>query len=256
MKPPPRTAAPLIPPQPTPESLREAAACCRACPLWKHATRTVFGEGPPRARLMFVGALPGDKEDLLGRPFMGPAGAVLDVALSQAGLERDAVYITNAVKHFKWKPAGKKRLLQKPNALEEAACRPWLDAELAAVEPALVVCLGAAAARQLLGRGFRVSRDRGRIIAARAPLGPMYLVTVHPAAVLRASDDETRRREFALFVEDIKLAAAALRAPSRARAGPAYARSRRSPARFARAPRPSARRFHVPSRAIPYQYYD
>jgi DNA polymerase len=247
-----RTAAPLIPPQPTLETLREAAARCQACPLWKSGTRTVFGEGAPRARLLLVGEQPGDKEDKVGRPFVGPAGAVLALALAEAGLDRDEVYVTNAVKHFKWTPSGKRRIHQKPNALEQAACRPWLDAELAVVQPELVVCLGATAAQALLGRDVRVTRDRGRVLAARQPMGPLYMATVHPSSILRAPDDESRRRALAQFIADLKRAAAALRAPSTARAGPPSSRSRRTPGRFARPPRSSRPRRRVPSRTSPY----
>ena len=189
-------------------ALREAAAGCTACPLHLLGTQTVFGEGLKRARVVLVGEQPGDREDLEGRPFVGPAGRLLDEALQDAGIDRDAAYVTNAVKHFKWQPRGKRRIHQKPNAAEIAACRPWLDAELAVVRPEVLVCLGATAAQALLGRSFRVTRDRGRLV--ESPLAPATLATVHPSSILRAPDDETRRRERRLFVEDLRVAAKAL----------------------------------------------
>ena len=168
-------------------------------------TQTVFGEGLKRARVVLVGEQPGDREDLEGRPFVGPAGRLLDEALQDAGIDRDAAYVTNAVKHFKWQPRGKRRIHQKPNAAEIAACRPWLDAELAVVRPEVLVCLGATAAQALLGGSFRVTRDRGRLV--ESPLAPATLATVHPSSILRAPDDETRRRERRLFVDDLRVAA-------------------------------------------------
>ena len=155
------TAAPLVPPRPSLPSLREAAAGCRACPLWRTGEQTVFGEGRAGARAMLVGEQPGDREDVEGRPFVGPAGRLLDEALEEAGIDRSLAYVTNVVKHFKWTPRGKRRIHQKPNWGEIAACRPWLDAELAVVRPAVLVCLGATAAQALLGRQFRVTRQRG-----------------------------------------------------------------------------------------------
>ncbi len=202
------TAAAFLPERLSLAALREAAAGCTACPLHLLGTQTVFGEGLKRARLVLVGEQPGDREDLAGRPFVGPAGRLLDDALGEAGIERDAAYVTNAVKHFKWRPRGKRRIHQKPNAAELAACRPWLDAELAVVGPEVLVCLGATAAQALLGRDFRVTRDRGRLIDS--PLAPTTLATVHPSSILRAPDDETRRRERELFVADLKVAARAL----------------------------------------------
>ena len=166
------------------DALRAEAAGCRACPLWQSATQTVFGEGPRLAALMLVGEQPGDHEDLEGRPFVGPAGALLDRALEEAGIERSTVYLTNAVKHFKWTPKGKRRIHQKPNAAEVEACRPWLEAEIAAVRPTLVVALGAVAAQALLGRGFRVTRHRGEVFPQ--PEGPPITATVHPSSILRA----------------------------------------------------------------------
>lgn len=191
-------------------TLREAAAGCTACPLHLLGTQTVFGEGLKRARTVLVGEQPGDREDLEGRPFVGPAGRLLDEALADAGIDRRTVYVTNAVKHFKWQPRGKRRIHQRPNASEIAACRPWLDAELAVVRPEVLVCLGATAAQALLGRSFRVTRERGRLV--ESPLAPATLATVHPSSILRAPDDETRRRERALFVDDLRVAARALAA--------------------------------------------
>ena|SRR2546422_3628327 len=183
-------------------TLRKMAAACRACDLWKRGTQTVFGEGVPGAAIMLVGEQPGNEEDLAGRPFVGPAGTLLDRALDAAGIERGRVYVTNVVKHFKWEPRGKRRIHQKPNAHEIAACRPWLEAEIAAVKPRVIVCLGATAAQALLGRQFRVTRDRGRLVDS--PLGVKLLATVHPSAILRAPDDESRRSEMRRFVEDLK----------------------------------------------------
>jgi DNA polymerase len=191
-------------------TLRAAAAECRACDLWERATQTVFGEGSEDAEVMLVGEQPGDQEDKQGRPFAGPAGRVLDEALEAAGIDRSKVYVTNVVKHFKWKPQGKRRIHQKPNAAEIAACRPWLDAELEAVQPRLLICLGASAAQALLGRTFRVTNERGKLV--ESPLAPMVIATVHPSSVLRAADDETRRVEFKRFVEDLRTAAEALAA--------------------------------------------
>jgi len=202
------TAAPLIPPHPTLPKLRAEAAGCRACDLWERGTQTVFGEGRRTARILLVGEQPGDREDLEGRPFVGPAGLLLDRALEEAGIARADAYVTNAVKHFKWEPRGKKRIHQKPNAVEIAACRPWLEAELAVVKPHVLVCLGATAAQALLGKSFRVTKSRGVFVAS--PLAPRVLATVHPSSILRAPDEETRHREYAAFVGDLKVAARAL----------------------------------------------
>ncbi|MDB4965203.1 MAG: phage polymerase-related protein [Myxococcales bacterium] len=191
------------------KQLRAEAAGCTRCDLYKCGTQTVFGEGTARARVMFVGEQPGDQEDLQGRPFVGPAGRLLDKALAVAGIDRRDVYVTNVVKHFKWEPRGKRRLHQKPNAREIAACRPWLDAELSVVKPDIVVCLGSTAAQALLGRSFRVTKLRGRPVPS--PLAPKVLATVHPSSVLRAPDDETRERETAAFVRDIVTVARLLR---------------------------------------------
>ena len=199
----------LIPDQLSLPSLREAAASCQACDLHETGTQTVFGEGAVGATVMFVGEQPGDREDLAGKPFVGPAGHLLDEALARAGIDRDRVYVTNAVKHFKWKPQGKRRLHQKPNATEIAACRPWLDAEIATVRPRLIVCLGATAAQALLGASFRVSIDRGRVM--ERPGLPPIIATVHPSAILRAPDEESRHAEMEAFVADLKIVARRLK---------------------------------------------
>src|SRR5207248_641384 len=184
------TAAPLIPARPTLKKLQVVAAGCQACDLWKTGTQTVFGEGKQTSTVMFVGEQPGDKEDLSGHPFVGPAGALLDKALLEAGIDRQAVYVTNVVKHFKWEPRGKRRIHKKPNAAEIAACRPWLDTEIALVKPRAIVCLGATAAQALLGRQFKVTAQRGEFITSS--LAPIVMATVHPSSLLRAPDDETR----------------------------------------------------------------
>ncbi|WP_373047907.1 UdgX family uracil-DNA binding protein [Vulgatibacter sp.] len=196
------TAAPLVPRAGGVDALREAAAGCRACELWERGTQTVFGAGPQGARIVFVGEQPGNEEDLAGAPFVGPSGKLLDQGLEAAGIDRSLAYVTNVVKHFKWEPRGKRRIHAKPNAREIAACRPWLDAELAAVKPLAVVCLGATAAQALLGRGFRVTQSRGELLE-RTGLAPWVMATVHPSSVLRAPDDESRRRERARFFEDL-----------------------------------------------------
>jgi uracil-DNA glycosylase len=202
------TATPLIPPRPTLASLRAAAAGCRACDLWKRGTQTVFGEGPADARVMFVGEQPGNEEDLAGRPFVGPAGRLLEAALAEAGIDRADAYLTNVVKHFKWVPRGKKRIHEKPDAGEIRACRPWLEAEIEVVKPQVLVLLGATAAQALLGSSFRVSRQRGQLVPST--LAPAVIATVHPSSILRAPDDETRRRERALFVDDLRAVAKVL----------------------------------------------
>ena len=213
------TAAPLIPPRPTLPLLRSLAAGCRACDLYKRGTQTVFGEGAESACAMMVGEQPGDAEDRLGRPFVGPAGKLLDRALAEAGIDRRAVYVTNVVKHFKWKPRGKRRIHEKPNAREIAACRPWLEAELSLVKPRVLVCLGATAAQALLGRDFKVTRHRGELL--RSGLAPYVLATVHPSSLLRAPDEETRRRETLRFVQDLSRIAPLLRdAPQDQAPGP------------------------------------
>jgi uracil-DNA glycosylase len=204
------SAAVLVPEHPTLPSLRQAAAGCQACDLWKRGTQTVFGEGRRGAHALFVGEQPGNDEDLAGRPFVGPAGRVLDKALAEAGIDRDDVYVTNVVKHFKWEPRGKRRIHAKPDTLEIRACKPWLDAEIAVVRPKVIVCLGATAAQALLGRQFRVSKQRGELIPS--PLAPAVTATVHPSAILRAPDDETRREETRRFVEDLRKVARLLAA--------------------------------------------
>jgi uracil-DNA glycosylase len=201
------SAAPLVPAPASLSKLRAAAAGCRACPLWKTATQTVFGEGSPKSDVMFVGEQPGDQEDKLGKPFVGPAGQLFDRALEQAGIDRSSTYVTNVVKHFKWQARGKRRIHQKPSWSEVAACRPWLDAELAAVEPRVLVCLGATAAQALLGHDFRVTRQRGAPVDS--DLAPVVLATVHPSSILRA-DEKDRETELAAFVDDLKTLAALL----------------------------------------------
>lgn len=192
----------LIPAQLSLPALKEAASGCQACDLHKTGTQTVFGDGAVRAPVMFVGEQPGDREDIEGKPFVGPAGRLLDEALTEAGIDRSRVYITNAVKHFKWKAQGKRRLHQKPNAAEISACRPWLDAEIALIRPAVLVLLGATAAQALLGRDFRVSQQRGQFI--ERPGMPLIMATVHPSSILRAPDDESREIEREAFVHDLE----------------------------------------------------
>jgi len=204
-----KDAAELIPDRPTPEKLRAAAKSCRACDLWRHATQTVFGEGARNAELMLIGEQPGDAEDLAGHPFVGPAGKLLDRALLDAGIDRERVYVTNVVKHFKWEPRGKRRIHKKPSAREVAACQPWLEAEMALVKPRAIVCLGATAAQALLGRQFRVTAERGAFI--KSTLAPLVLATVHPSSILRAPDEETRRLEMKRFTQDLRAVARALR---------------------------------------------
>jgi len=205
---PPTDASDLIPDRPTLEKVRAAAKDCQACDLWRLGTQTVFGEGRPRANLMLVGEQPGDAEDLAGHPFVGPAGKLLNRALQDAGIDRADVYVTNVVKHFKWEPRGKRRIHKKPNAREIAACRPWLDIEIALVKPRAIVCLGATAAQSLLGRQFRVTAERGAFVTS--PLAPLVMATVHPSSILRAPDDETRRDELKRFTADLRKVARAL----------------------------------------------
>src|SRR5437762_5135938 len=193
-------------PAPVPEtnSLAKAAAAaeeCTACPLYKKATQTVFGEGPKHAAMFMIGEQPGDYEDVAGKPFVGPAGKIMDRALEEAGIDRKEVYVTNAVKHFKWEPRGKRRIHQKPNSREIAACRPWLEAELRLVKPKLVVCLGATAGQAIFGPSFRVTRERGKVLSSK--LAPRVLATVHPSSLLRQPDEESREREYKRFVDDL-----------------------------------------------------
>jgi uracil-DNA glycosylase family protein len=202
------TAARYLPDNPAELSLAEARARalkCRACPLYKLGTQTVFGEGPRKARIVFVGEQPGDQEDRTGHPFVGPAGRLFDQALAGAGIAREDIYVTNAVKHFKWKPAGKRRLHQKPSAREIAACRPWLETELQLIHPAIVVALGATAAQTLMGPAFRVTRDRGR--ALPAPWAKVFFATVHPSSILRGPPED-RARAFKEFEADLRKVAA------------------------------------------------
>jgi len=203
------TAAEYLPERLSLASLREAAAGCQACPLWRTGTQTVFGEGAARSELMLVGEQPGDREDREGHPFVGPAGRLLDEALEEAGIDRTRAYVTNVVKHFKWQARGKRRIHAKPAWSEIAACRPWLEAELTVVKPEVLVCLGATAAQALLGRSFRVTRERGKPV--ESDLAPHVLATIHPSAILRA-DDETRELERVALVDDLKVVAALLRA--------------------------------------------
>src|SRR5687767_12277878 len=197
-----RSADDLIPPRPTLPALKSAAADCQACDLWKKGTQTVFGEGSRRSNVLFVGEQPGNEEDLTGKPFVGPAGKLFDNALDEAGLDRKQTYVTNVVKHFKWEPRGKRRIHKKPNAVEIAACRPWLEAEIAVVKPEVIVALGATAAQALLGPKFRVTKQRGELF--ESTLAPYVMATVHPSSILRAPDDETRRLEYRYFVNDLK----------------------------------------------------
>jgi len=192
----------LIPPRPTLSTLKEAAADCRACDLWKKGTQTVFGEGSRRSKVMFVGEQPGNEEDLAGKPFVGPAGRLFDAALAEAGIDRNQTYVTNVVKHFKWEPRGKRRIHKKPNAQEIAACRPWLQAEIDVIKPEVIVALGATAAQSLFGTQFRVTKQRGQFL--ESALAPYVMATVHPSSILRAPDDEARRLEHRRFVDDLK----------------------------------------------------
>lgn len=186
------------------KTVAKAAGSCTACHLYKRATQTVFGEGPKNARLMLLGEQPGDQEDLAGKPFVGPAGKLLDRALEEAGIKRNEVYVTNTVKHFKWEPRGKRRLHQKPNAREIAACRPWLETELRLVRPKLLVCLGATAAQSILGPSFRVTRERGKVLGSE--IAAKVLATVHPSSLLRQPDEESRQRDYTRFVADLRAA--------------------------------------------------
>ena len=209
------SAADFIPPNPTLPKLRAASMTCRGCHLWTVGTQTVFGEGPKRARVMIVGEQPGDEEDKRGHPFVGPAGHLLDELLAEAGIDRAAVYVTNAVKHFKWERGekSKRRIHQKPNDGEVRACRPWLDQEIALVKPEVVICLGATAAQSLLGKSFRVTKSRGRKITA--PFAKAVFATVHPSSVLRAPDARARADARKALVADLRRVARFLDAPER-----------------------------------------
>ena len=196
------SAVDFFPERKTLPAFRNAAADCKACDLWERGTQTVFGEGARRAEVFFVGEQPGNEEDLTGKPFVGPAGRLFDDALAEAGIDRAQTYVTNIVKHFKWEPRGKRRIHKKPNAREITACRPWLEAEIALVKPKVIVCLGATAAQALLGPKFRVSTQRGEFI--ESTLASYIVATVHPSSILRAPDDQTRRIERRLFIDDLK----------------------------------------------------
>ena len=203
-------ARPAQPPDTTSWSaVREAAKGCEACHLYKRATQTVFGEGPKDAPIMLVGEQPGDYEDVAGKPFVGPAGKIMDRALEEAGIDRSHVYVTNAVKHFKWEPRGKRRIHKKPNSREIAACRPWLEAEIRLVKPQLVVCLGSTAGQVFFGPSFRVTRERGKVLSSK--LAPKVVATVHPSSLLRQPDEESREREYERFVVDLRAAVKASR---------------------------------------------
>ena len=210
------TAINLVPSNGTIDQVRAAAKGCQACDLWKNATQTVFGEGGVGSKIMLVGEQPGDQEDVQGRPFVGPAGRILDDALAEAGIDRSDVYVTNVVKHFKWEAAqrGKRRIHKKPRYSEIHACRPWLDAEIELVKPNVLVCLGATAAQSMLGREFSVNRQHGEVLAS--PLAPVVMATIHPSAILRSPDSESRRQQMRLFVADLRKAGQlADRAPRR-----------------------------------------
>lgn len=201
-------AADFLPPRRSLRALAAAAAGCRGCPLYRNATQVVFGEGLKRARLMLVGEMPGNDEDLAGRPFVGPAGRLLDRALAEAGIDRGEAYVTNAVKHFKWLPRGRRRLHERPNAREIAACAPWLEAEIELIAPRVLVCLGATAAKALLGPGFLVTRQHGQFVDS--DLAPLVTATGHPSAVLRQRSDEARNRAMAELVADLRTVQRAL----------------------------------------------
>jgi DNA polymerase len=203
-----RTAADELPDRLSLSSLRDAAATCTSCSLYKTGTQTVFGEGPRKAEVMLVGEQPGDKEDLAGKPFVGPAGKLLDRGLEDAGIDRNLVYVTNVVKHFKWEGRGKRRIHKKPNMAEITACRPWLEGEIAVVKPKAIVCLGATAAQALLGRDFKVSRQRGELVDS--PLAELVTATVHPSSILRERDDDARASAMQGFTEDLARVAAEL----------------------------------------------
>ena len=202
---------PAMPPDSSSLStVREAAKDCEACHLYKHATQTVFGEGPKKAPIMLIGEQPGESEDVAGKPFVGPAGKIMNRALKEAGIDRKGVYVTNAVKHFKWEPRGKRRIHQKPNSREVAACRPWLEAELRLVKPKLVIALGSTAGQAIFGPSFRVTRERGKLLSSR--IAPRVVATVHPSSLLRQPDEESRHREYNHFVADLRVALKVARA--------------------------------------------
>ena len=204
----PNDATPVLPERKSLKALRDSAAGCRGCHLWRYATQTVFGEGQKKSRVMFVGEQPGDKEDLAGRPFVGPAGRELDRALEEVAIDRSDVYVTNVVKHFAFEERGKRRMHRTPKRFEIDACRPWLDEELRVVDPEALVLLGATAAKALLGSSFRITRERGR--ALESDLAPLVLATVHPSSILRQRTDEERYEERRLFTEDLRVVAETL----------------------------------------------
>jgi uracil-DNA glycosylase len=206
-----------LPERKTLRTLKTAARGCRACHLWRSATQTVFGEGRNEADIMLVGEQPGNEEDLSGRPFVGPAGRILSTALDAAGLDRSRIYVTNVVKHFKWEPRGKRRIHAKPNAGEIGACRPWLESEIAVVQPHAIVCLGATAAKSLLGSSFKVSVQRGRFV--ESTLAPLATATVHPSSILREPDSKARQAAMRAFIKDLKKVRARLTQRSRSKAG-------------------------------------
>jgi uracil-DNA glycosylase family protein len=198
----PQKSAPELSQSTSLKELAIQAKGCRNCDLWRNATQTVFGEGSGKARIMFIGEQPGNEEDKVGRPFVGPAGRLMDRLILEAGLDRRLIYVTNAVKHFKWEERGKRRIHKKPNSAELAACRPWLEAEIARLKPTVIVCLGATAAQTLLGKTFRVTQSRGKFVDS--PFAPYVMATVHPSSILRQPDEETRHREEVRFVEDLR----------------------------------------------------
>jgi DNA polymerase len=197
------SARDFLPEKRTPEDLRSAAQSCQGCDLYKNATQTVFGEGPKKADIVFVGEQPGDMEDRAGHPFVGPAGRLLDKALTEAGIAREETYVTNAVKHFKWIWRGKRRLHQKPAVREVAACRPWLEAEIEAIHPKICVCMGSTAAQSVLGRSVLITKERGKFIESK--VGPVAFITIHPSAIYRQRDDDERDREYRRFASEMKL---------------------------------------------------
>ena len=201
MKEPSKSAAEFVPPHPSLTVLREAVQKCHGCDLYKHATQAVAGEGPRSSKIVLIGEQPGDEEDRAGKPFVGPSGRLLDRALDEAGIDRSTVYVTNAVKHFKFEERGKRRLHKKPSAGESKACRPWLEAELAAIHPETIVCLGATAAQSVFGAAYRVTKERGQFVTHA--WAPKATSTVHPSAILRAPDEESREAEYRRFVEDL-----------------------------------------------------
>jgi DNA polymerase len=205
-----RSAAEFLPEEHSLPAAKAAAARCRGCSLWQAATQTVFGEGPREARVMLVGEVPGDQEDRAGKPFVGPAGRLLDRALEAAGIDRGDTYVTNAVKHFKWEPRGKRRLHRRPSPLEIEACRPWLRMEIDLVRPLVIVCLGATASQALLGRGFRVTEERGKFMPSG--LAPYVMATIHPSALLRLPDEMSRAAEMQHFISDLELVRGVLEA--------------------------------------------